>query len=67
MASSTEIFASKVVELLNNELNEQRIKYQEAVSKRSDLKRKKTTAEQNESYYRSKVSHYSTNMFRKES
>ena len=58
MATSTENFASKVVELLNAELTEHRKQYQEAVSKRSDLKRKQTTAEGMESHYRGKASRY---------
>jgi len=58
MATSTEKFSSKLVESLNAELSEQRSKYQEAVSKRSGLKRRKTTAEGNERYYRGKVSEH---------
>ena len=55
MATSTEKFSSKLVESLNAELSEQRSKYQEAVLKRSGLKRRKTTAEGNERYYRGKA------------
>ena len=62
MATSTENFASKLVDIMNAELTEQRKMYQEAISMRSKLKQELTTAEGNEKYYREKLNQYKSEL-----